>query len=65
MANNKLRIGTRGSSLALTQANLVINALKHDHPHLKEKDAIQMIVIKTTGDRVQSTLLSEVGGKGL
>ena len=65
MANNKLRIGTRGSPLALTQANLVIDALKHVHPNLKEKSAIEMIVIKTTGDRIQSTLLSEVGGKGL
>ncbi|HIB21220.1 MAG TPA: hydroxymethylbilane synthase, partial [Rhodospirillales bacterium] len=34
MANNKLRIGTRGSPLALTQANLVIDALKHVHPNL-------------------------------
>ena len=65
MANNKFRIGTRGSPLALTQANLVINALKHVQPNLKEKSAIEMIVIKTTGDRIQSTLLSEVGGKGL
>ena len=65
MANNKLRIGTRGSPLALTQANLVIDALKYVHPNLKEKSAIEMIVIKTTGDRIESTLLSEVGGKGL
>ena len=65
MVNDKLRVGTRGSPLALTQANLVIGALKRVHPHLKEKGAIEMIVIKTTGDRIQSTLLSEVGGKGL
>ena len=65
MANNKLRIGTRGSPLALTQASIAIKALKNARPRLKEKGAIEMVVIKTTGDRVQSSLLSEIGGKGL
>ena len=65
MTKNKFRVGTRGSPLALTQANLVIDELKRVHPNLKEKGVIEMVVIKTTGDRIQSTLLSEVGGKGL
>ena len=65
MANTKLRIGTRGSPLALTQASLAIKALENARPQLKEKVQIVTIVIKTTGDRVQSTLLSEIGGKGL
>jgi len=65
MENMKLRIGTRGSPLALAQTRIVIDALKHNHPQFREKGAIELVVIKTTGDRVQSSLLSEIGGKGL
>ena len=60
-----LRIGTRGSRLALSQANLVIEALKDIHPILRENGAVQLVVIKTTGDRIQSELLAQLGGKGL
>ena len=65
MEDIKLRIGTRGSPLALTQTRIVIEALKHNYPQFREKSAIELVVIKTTGDRVQSSLLSEIGGKGL
>ncbi len=60
-----LRIGTRGSPLALTQTNHVIEALKESHPLLKAKNAVELVVIKTTGDRIQSELLADLGGKGL
>ena len=60
-----LRIGTRGSPLALTQTGTVIEALKNAHPLLKQKGAVEMVVITTTGDRVQNRLLAEVGGKGM
>jgi len=60
-----LRIGTRGSPLALTQTSTVISALKNAHPLLKQKGATEMVVITTTGDRVQNRLLAEVGGKGM
>ena len=60
-----LRIGTRGSPLALTQTGTVMDALKTAHPLLRRKGAIEMVVITTTGDRVQSRMLSEIGGKGM
>jgi hydroxymethylbilane synthase len=65
VAIDKLRVGTRGSPLALTQTNQIISVLKKNHVVLKEAGAVETIVIKTTGDREQSRLLSEIGGKGL
>ncbi|MEM6933066.1 MAG: hydroxymethylbilane synthase [Pseudomonadota bacterium] len=58
-----LRIGTRGSALALAQANETRNRLMEAH-ELSEV-AFEIVVIKTTGDRVQDRALSEIGGKGL
>jgi hydroxymethylbilane synthase len=60
-----LRIGTRGSPLALRQTSQVIEILKTHHPTLSQPGAVETVVIKTTGDREQSQLLSEIGGKGL
>ncbi len=61
----KLRIGTRGSPLALAQAHETRKRLAAAHPELAELGAIQIHVIKTTGDKVQDRPLSEIGGKGL
>lgn len=59
----KLRIGTRGSALALYQANEVCRRIIAAHPeHLLE---VEIKVISTRGDRVQDRALSEIGGKGL
>jgi hydroxymethylbilane synthase len=58
-----LRIGTRGSPLALAQTELLATALKAKHPHLK--DNIEIVTITTSGDRIQDRPLSEAGGKGL
>lgn len=60
---NPLRIGTRGSPLALAQAHETRSRLMKawDLP----EDAFQIVVIKTTGDRVQDRALKEIGGKGL
>jgi hydroxymethylbilane synthase len=57
------RIGTRGSPLALAQAHMVqaLLAAAHGVP----KEAVEIRVIKTTGDAIQDRPLSEVGGKGL
>ena len=63
--NRKLRIGTRGSPLALAQTQLVINTIKNTLPKNAEDNAIQTVVIKTSGDRITNNLLSDVGGKGL
>jgi hydroxymethylbilane synthase len=60
-----LRLGTRGSKLALTQAGLVRDALAKAVPALAAAEAIEMVVIRTTGDAIQDRPLSEAGGKGL
>ncbi|MFD3191479.1 hydroxymethylbilane synthase [Sedimentitalea sp. HM32M-2] len=61
--SNPLKIGTRGSPLALAQANETLNRLARafDLPC----EAFQIVVIKTTGDVVQDRPLKEIGGKGL
>jgi hydroxymethylbilane synthase len=65
MASPLLRIGTRGSKLALTQTGLVRDALAAAHPALAAPGAIEIVVIRTTGDAIQDRPLSEAGGKGL
>jgi hydroxymethylbilane synthase len=60
-----LRIGTRGSPLALAQAHETRDRLAAAHPELAISGAIEIIVIKTTGDMVLDRTLSEIGGKGL
>ncbi|MDP6175277.1 MAG: hydroxymethylbilane synthase, partial [Rhodospirillales bacterium] len=61
----KLRIATRGSPLALAQAHEVRDRLAACHADLAAPDAVEIIVIRTTGDRMQSGPLADVGGKGL
>ncbi|HEX8527643.1 hydroxymethylbilane synthase [Allosphingosinicella sp.] len=58
-----LRIGTRGSPLALVQARLVAEALRDAHGWGPER--IEIVAMTTTGDRVSDRPLAEVGGKGL
>jgi hydroxymethylbilane synthase len=58
-----LRIGTRGSQLALFQARLVQKLLAEAHG--VAPDAIEIRTITTSGDRLTDAPLSEVGGKGL
>jgi hydroxymethylbilane synthase len=65
VALRPLRIGTRGSAMALYQANLVRDRLVAVHPGLAEPGMVSLQVIRTTGDRVQNRLLAEIGGKGL
>jgi hydroxymethylbilane synthase len=59
-----LRIGTRGSPLALAQARMVRDLLLAAHAHLSEAD-IAIEVFKTRGDRITDRKLLEIGGKGL
>ena len=61
---SRLVIGTRGSPLALAQANLARDMLLAAHPALAPEDA-EIRVIRTTGDRILDRALAEVGGKGL
>ena len=58
-----LRIGTRGSPLALAQARLVAEALRDAHGWGPER--IEIVAMTTTGDTVTDRPLAEVGGKGL
>lgn len=59
----RFKLGTRGSPLALTQANMVRDALCAAHGWTP--DEIELVVIRTTGDRVQDRALAEIGGKAL
>ena len=65
MPSRPLRIGTRGSPMALYQAELVRDRLRAAHPELAAEGALELVPIRTTGDRVQTRLLAEIGGKGL
>jgi hydroxymethylbilane synthase len=60
---SKIRIGTRGSNLALAQAHELRARLSAAHD-LTEED-FEIIVIKTSGDLIQDRPLASVGGKGL
>ncbi|MBP2301722.1 hydroxymethylbilane synthase [Azospirillum picis] len=65
MTTHPLRIGTRGSPLALAQAHETRDRLIAAHPHLAAPGAIEIVVFKTTGDRILDRTLAEAGGKGL
>ena len=58
-AMSPLRVGTRGSPLALIQTRLFIDALRGEEMALAEE------IIRTTGDTVQDRRLGDIGGKGL
>lgn len=63
MQDTVIRIGTRGSLLALAQAHEVRRRLMEAHG--RPEDSYEIVVIKTSGDRIQDRPLAEVGGKGL
>jgi hydroxymethylbilane synthase len=56
-----LRIGTRGSALALWQANWVRDALMRAHAGL----TVELVIIKTKGDKIQDVPLAKIGGSAL
>lgn len=57
----KYRIGTRGSKLALTQTNWVKEKLEKAYP----MDTFEIVIIQTTGDRIQHVALDKIQDKGL
>ena len=61
--DSPMRIGTRGSPLALAQAEETRDRLRAAHG--LDAECFRIEIIKTTGDRVQDRALSEIGGKGL
>ncbi|EZP73736.1 Porphobilinogen deaminase [Sphingomonas paucimobilis] len=58
-----LRLGTRGSPLALAQARMTAEALCARHGW--ESAMIETVVVQTSGDRIQDRALAEIGGKAL
>jgi hydroxymethylbilane synthase len=54
-------IGSRGSPLALWQANWIKDLLQKQHSDL----TVDIIIIKTSGDKIQDVPLAKIGGKGL
>ena len=61
MTIRKVSIGSRGSPLALWQANWVKDLLLKQHSDLK----VDIQIIKTSGDKIQDVPLAKIGGKGL
>jgi len=60
-ATTTLRLGTRGSLLARTQSQIVANAVEKAHPGVH----VELVTIRTSGDRITDRPLHDVGGKGL
>jgi hydroxymethylbilane synthase len=58
---NTIKIGTRGSQLALYQANLTKKLLLDMYP----ETSVEIIIIKTKGDKILDVALSKIGDKGL
>jgi hydroxymethylbilane synthase len=61
MSDRRLRLGTRGSALAVAQSQWVAEALRDRVPGIE----IELVRIKTSGDRINDRPLFDVGGKGL
>jgi hydroxymethylbilane synthase len=59
--SRRVRIGTRGSQLALRQAEEIASGLRRAWPRLE----VELVAIRTSGDRLATAHLAEVGGKGL
>jgi hydroxymethylbilane synthase len=57
--NRTLRLGTRGSKLALVQAEMVRSAVA------AQGQPCEIVILKTSGDRIQDRSLADAGGKGL
>ena len=55
------RVGSRDSSLAVIQSRLVMDALRAAHPDIE----LELVTMKTTGDRILDRPLDKIGGKGL
>lgn len=57
----KLRIGTRGSQLALKQTEMVVDVLQEKYNELE----IEVEILQSKGDKIQNVSLQDAGGKGL
>ena len=59
--DTRVIIGTRESALAMVQARMTADAVRRAHPGL----AVELLPLKTTGDKILDRRLDEIGGKGL
>lgn len=57
----KIRVGSRESKLAIVQSQIVIDCIKRHHKELE----IELVTMKTTGDKILDKTLDKIGGKGL
>ena len=57
----RLRIGSRESRLAVAQTEYVMKAIRAAHPEIE----LELVTMKTTGDKILDRTLDKVGGKGL
>ena len=56
-----IRVGSRESRLAVVQSELVMDAIRAAHPEV----GLELVTMKTTGDKILDRTLDKVGGKGL
>ena len=56
-----IRIGSRESRLAVTQTELIKGQIEAHFPHIR----VEIVTMKTTGDRILDRSLEQIGGKGL
>ena len=61
MEPRKIKIGSRGSPLALWQAHWIKGKLESQNPEIP----VELVIIKTSGDKIQDVPLAKIGGKGL
>ena len=61
MSTRTIRVGSRESALAVAQSRLVMETIRRAHPELE----LELVTMKTTGDRILDRTLEEIGGKGL
>lgn len=57
----KIRIGSRESRLAVMQSQMVMAAIQREHPEIE----MELVTMKTTGDKILDKTLDKIGGKGL
>ena len=57
----KIAVGSRESKLAVIQSNIVIDSLRESHPEID----VELLTMKTTGDKILDKTLDKIGGKGL
>ena len=56
-----IRVGSRESKLAVIQSELVMEAIRAKHPEI----TLELVTMKTTGDKILDRTLDQIGGKGL